>query len=104
MGLMRIWRDRLIGSPIFGLALLAHELREVILTARGLAGGPGHLPSPEGLHADDGPRRCARGPVRVEDATFDLGEEAPHVTRLSGEDAVREPGVDVVRLLACVPH
>src|SRR5438309_10543120 len=97
MGLMRIWRDRLIGSPVFGLALLAHELREVILTARGLAGGPGHLPSPEGLHANDGSSRCAVGPVRVDDAHFDLGEEAPHVTRFTGEDAGRAPVVEVVR-------
>src|SRR5207247_7817521 len=82
---------------VFGLALLPHELWEVVVAARGLAGGPGHLPSAEGLHADDGSGRCARGAVRVEDTGLDLGEEAPQFARFSGKDPSGEPVVDVVR-------
>src|SRR5207249_1598066 len=82
---------------VFGLALLPHELREVVVAARGLAGGPGHLPSAEGLHADDGSGRRARGAVRVQDTGLDLGEEAPQFARFSGKDPSGEPVVDVVR-------
>src|SRR5438046_5753461 len=82
---------------VFGLALLPHELREVVVAARRLAGSPGHLPSAEGLHADDGSGRCARGAVRVQDTGLDLGEEAPQFARFSGKDPSGEPVVDVVR-------
>src|SRR5207237_9363739 len=62
---------------VFGLALLPHELREVVVAARGLAGGPGHLPSAEGLHADDGSGSSARGEDRVQDIGIELGDDTP---------------------------
>src|SRR5204863_4750952 len=84
---------------IFGLALLAHELREIVVASRRLARRPGHFPSAEWLHAHDGPCRCPRGAIRVEDAGYNFGEEPADLGRLAGKDAGGEPVVAVVRHL-----
>ena len=78
-------------SGILRLALFAHELGEIVVAARRLARRPGHFPSAEWLHAHDGPCRCPRGAIRVEDAGYNFGEEPADLGRLAGKDAAVSP-------------
>ena len=75
------------------------------MAARRLAGGPGHLPAAERLHADDGSRRRSRGAVRVDDAGVDLLEstDGPVVMEVNSspglEGIQNATGVDVAEAI-----
>src|SRR2546428_459308 len=82
---------------VFGLALLAQELREIVVSTRGLPRSAGHLPTAKRLDAYDRARRCAGRSVRVQDAGLDFREEPPDLRRFAAEDSRGEAVVHVVR-------
>src|SRR5439155_4283010 len=78
------------------LALLAHELGDVVGTERAFAAGAGPFPAAKRLHPGPGAGRRAAAAIAVGQARFDLAEELLLLLFVVGENAGSQTIVAVV--------